>query len=127
MIFPMSVTYASEVWNPVYKDRGENLEKVQKRFTRLINGGNTYYMETPTKTIKLDSIPFLLTWKPVRIHKDLKLMHQMYHGETKMNFDDYFEVVTDTRTRLGTIKAIKQSNSKLNIRRHSFCSRQVAR
>jgi hypothetical protein len=26
-------------------------------------------------------------------------------------------VVTDTRTRLGTIKAIKQSNSKLNIRR----------
>jgi hypothetical protein len=63
----------------------------------------------------------------VRIHKDLKLMHQMYHGETKMNFDDYFEVVTDTRTRLGTIKAIKQTNSKLNIQRHSFCSRQVAR
>jgi hypothetical protein len=40
-------------------------------------------------------------------------MHQMYLGETKMNFDDYIKVVDDTRTKLGTIK---QSFSDIRVR-----------
>jgi ribonuclease P/MRP protein subunit RPP40 len=112
-----SLTFASEAWNPVYKIHIDYLERVQRRFTRLGGGGLGYEARLGTFNLK--------KLETIRNHKDLQLMHQMFTGESGLEFEDFFKTRVGDRTRGESGKEIRLLNAKTNVRRHSYSSRQI--
>jgi hypothetical protein len=112
-----TLTYNSEVWNPVYRNQVDHLEKVQRRYTRLLNTSDEY--DDRLKTLNLQTL------ESVRDQADLKLMHQMYHNKSALQFGDFFQLSDELRTRGGSENVIRTKTSKKNIRRHSFSDRLV--
>jgi hypothetical protein len=112
-----TLAYNSEVWNPVYRNQVDHLEKVQRRYTRLLNTGDEY--EVRLKTLNLQTL------ESVRDQADLKLMNQMYHVKSALQFGDFFQLSDGSRMRGGTENVIRTKTSKKNVRRHSFGDRLV--
>jgi hypothetical protein len=111
------LTYNSEVWNPIYLGQINQLEKIQRRFTRLLNTEDEYYDRL--KTLNLQTL------KCVRSQADLKLMHQMFNNDSALSFEDFFVVSNGSKTRGDTENVIRTQTSKKNVRIHSFSDRQV--
>jgi hypothetical protein len=109
--------YASEVWNPVYRVRIDHLEKVQRRFTRIGQFGHDYKSRMEIFTLK--------SLETQRIHKDLKMMHRMYSGKFGDMFARFFKNSHGKRTRGDLNRNLRLLGAKHNIRKHSFCSRQI--
>jgi hypothetical protein len=109
--------YNSEVWNPVYLGQINQLEKIQRRFTRLLDTEDEYYDRL--KTLNLQTL------KCVRSQADLKLMHQMFNNDSALSFEDFFVVSNGSKTRGDAENVIITQTSKKNVRIHSFSERQV--
>ena len=110
--------YCSAVWNPMLmKDRIE-IEKVQRRATKLIPSlCNLEYSERLYR-LNLDSLHFR------RRRSDIIQVFKIVKGFDNVKCDNFFKVNADNRTRGHSLKLVKVSNN-CNTRLNSFSQRII--
>ncbi len=110
--------YAHSIWNPYKKADIENLEKVQKRATKLV--------------IKIKHLPYkerlrnlnLPTLKFRRIRGDMIEVYKMLSGKYDPNVKIQIPIVTQSITRGNTLK-LSNVRSHYDLRKYNFSSRIV--
>lgn len=110
--------YCSVVWCPFYVKDIEVLEKVQRRFTRIL----PIFRDLPYNK-RLEKYK-LKTLFARRLVSDLICIFKIIHGFTGIEKSDLFDFVVDPRTRGHNYK-LKGLRSKLDVRRCWFSSRVV--
>ena len=110
--------YCSVVWCPFYVKDIEILERVQRRFTRIVPD----FRDLPYKDrlVKYN----LSTLYARRLCFDLVHVFKIIRGFIDVDKTLFFDFVTVQRTRGHNFK-IKSLHSRLNIRSHWFSSRVV--
>ena len=105
------IEYCIQVWNPVYVGDIEKLEKVQKRFTKLLPQSWTMSQEERNQMLNITS------HESRRLRGDLIYIYKMYDS-------DLFSHCSESRTR-GHSKKLKVNFACNNLRKHSFAVRSV--
>ena len=110
--------YCTVVWCPFYVKDIEVLEKVQRRFTRILPDFRDLPYSDRLVKYNLSSL------FARRLHFDLVCVYKIIHGFIDVDPDVFFDFNTDPRTRGHKFK-IKGFRSRLDIRSHWFASRVV--
>ena len=110
--------YCVQAWCPYQKKDIEKLENVQARATRLINDCRNLSYE---KRLKYTG---LTTLSERRIRGDMIEVFKILKGFTKVNFNTWFKLSDNNRTR-GHRYKLEKSRSRLDIRKHFFSQRVV--
>lgn len=110
--------YCVQAWCPYQKKDIEKLENVQARATRLINDCRNLCYE---KRLKYTG---LTTLSERRIRGDMIEVFKILKGFTKVNFNTWFKLSDNNRTR-GHRYKLEKSRSRLDIRKHFFSQRVV--
>jgi len=118
------VEYSISAWSPHYVKDKNQIEKVQRRFTKMIpelHGwtiGLTY--ENRLKALKL--------WTPEerRNRADLIEVFKLFRGISTLPFEKFFQLYMDKRNRGHSVK-LKKSRCNTELRRHFFSERVVNR
>ena len=109
--------YASSIWNPHSKMLINQIENIQRKFTKRLPGlSNKSYFER-LKTLKL------CTLEERRLRLDLIFLYKILKGEILVTKEKYFEFKT-TNTR-GHSMALREQKSKKDIKKYSFAQRIV--
>ena len=109
--------YASSIWNPHSKILINQIENVQRKFTKRLPGlWNKSYVER----LKILN---LCTLEERRLRLDLIFLYKILKGEIIIDTEKYFDFKT-TRTR-GHSMALREKNSKKDIKKFSFAQRIV--
>lgn len=110
--------YCSIAWCPFYIKDIEALERVQRRFTKIL----PVYRNLPyeERLIKYN-ITSLYTR---RIKLDLVWVYKIIHDQVDLPSESLFEIDSESRTRGHKLK-LKFSHSRLDVRRHWFASRII--
>jgi len=113
------VEYCVSVWSPGYKKDKVLVEKIQKRFTKMIPGmkGCDY----PSRLRRLG----LWSLEERRNRADLILLYKMINGLAAPAFDEFFEVSGEKRTR-GHSKKLVKNWCRLEVRKQFFSERVVS-
>ena len=108
----------TQVWAPYHLKDIDELERVQKCFTRSIPGlCNTPYPQR-LKILGLDSL------EARRIHFDLVLVFKIINDLIDLKFEEFFEFsMASTR---GHDFKLNVKYSRLDVRKYFFCNRVVA-
>lgn len=104
--------YCVEVWNPVYSEDVNKLEKIQNKMTRLLRGGRILSPDQRNSRLCLKS------------HRQRRLRGDLINMFKHLSDAAYFQMRNDTRLR-GNEKSLKIPNYRTNVRRHSFSFRSV--
>ena len=113
------VEYCSPVWSPHSVSLIDQLESVQRRFTKRLNG-----LKTLTYTDRLAKLN-LASLELRRLHADLCLCFKIVHGHIALKCDDFFDINVNSVTRGHNLK-LSVKCSSLNVRQHFFTNRVVA-
>ena len=117
MIRP-SLEYANTIWNPQFKRQSVEIEKVQRRPTKILkNLKNLTYSERLNK-LKLPSLKFR------RIRGDLIQAFKIINNNDNVDKDLFFTFRSDDRTRNSENKLYKKF-TKSRIRSSFFSERVV--
>jgi len=110
--------FAGSVWNPYKLNQIKNLEKVQKRATKLVRSCKLLSYRDRLIHLKLPTLKFR------RLRGDMievfKILNNYYDESSVPNLPRNF----DTRTRGNSLK-LMHIRSRLDQRKFSFCSRVV--
>ena len=110
--------YASSVWNPYKATQIMNLEKVQKRATKLIKSCKHMSYKERLNYLNLPTLKFR------RLRGDMIEIFKILNGY----YDDSIVPVLhrnfNSRTRGNSLKLL-HTRTKLDIRKYSFCSRVI--
>ena len=110
--------FVGSVWNPYKINQIKNLEKVQKRATKLVRSCKLLSYKDRLIHLKLPTLKFR------RLRGDMievfKILNGYYDESTVPVLPRNF----DTRTRGNSLK-LMHIRSKLDLRKFSFCSRVV--
>jgi hypothetical protein len=85
--------YCSCVWNPALRYNILELEKVQRRATKLISNISHLSYEERLKSLRLDSLAIR------RRRNDMLQVYRIIHGIDNINASDFFEFSSDSITR----------------------------
>jgi len=107
--------YASTVWNPSTKKEINLIERVQRKFTKRLHG-----MFDKTYKNRLEMLG-ILPLELRRLHNDLIMVYKMYHGLTKLNFDNFF--IRQVRVTRGHNKQLKGQRFNTALRQSFFINR----
>ena len=110
--------YCVQAWCPYLKKDIDKLEKVQARAMRLINDCKNLSYENRL------SYTGLTTLSERRIRGDLIEVFKILKGFSKVNYNTWFKLSVNSRTRGHRYKLVK-SRSKLDIRKNFFSQRVV--
>ena len=110
--------YCSVVWCPYYVRDIEILEKVQRRFTRIL----PVFRDLPYKD-RLEKY-HLSSLFARRLYFDLLCVFKIIHGFIDVDANSFFDFGSDPRTR-GHDYKIKALRSRLDLRSHWFVSRVI--
>ena len=110
--------YASQVWNTGYLSDSSLLERVQRRWTRSIQGFED--LQYPERLRRLD----LFSFSGRLLRSDLILMWKIFHGCSVINPQDLFELSRSTATR-GHRYKIFVPRSRLEVRQRFFSVRVI--
>ena len=110
--------YCSVVWCPYYVKDIEVLERVQRRFTRILPAFRDLPYKDRLKHFQLTS---LFTR---RLGFDLVMVYKITHNLVNLKSDEFFDYDVDSRTR-GHGYKIRCFHSRLDIRKHFFTSRVI--
>jgi len=105
--------YNSVAWSPYYKSDIACIEKVQRRFTKLLPN-----FKSLTYGQRLNSVD-LPTLELRRLHADLVMCYKLIFGLVKLSFDDFFSFNPVTVTRGHPYKLFL--NHSYGTRKHFFC------
>lgn len=110
--------YCSPVWAPVYTNDISLIEAVQRRFTKRFSDmkGLTY----PQRLAKFK----LETLELRRLKTDLITMFKILHIVIDIDFNEFFALSNENRTRGHRYKLLKSFNHN-NARSYSFSCRRV--
>ena len=110
--------YASPAWSPSLIHLIDDVEDVQRTFTKRLPGFmNLTYPQRLTK-LKLQSLEHR------RLIADLTICFNIVHGFTSLNFNDFFKFSNYSGTR-GHMLRLEIPFAKLNIRKNFFACRVV--
>jgi len=107
--------YCTVAWSPHYVKDKELLERVQRRFTRMIP--ELKALSYPERLNRLN------LWT-LEERRDFIEVYKMVHGLSTIPFEDLFEVDNSRRTRRYSLKLLKK-RCRLDIRLHFFSERVV--
>jgi len=110
--------YCSAAWNPMLLSDSYEIEKVQRRATRLIPGLSHFTYPTRLRILNLDSLKFR------RRRADLILVFRVINGIDALEWSDFFEFSPVSKTRGHTLKLLKP-RARLNVRKNFFTHRVV--
>lgn len=111
--------YGSSVWNTGYLGDLRQLERVQRRWTRVVRGLEESPYETRLKTLNLFSFQGRL------LRADLILVYKIFHGLCAINPSELFKRPLDSRTRGHNYK-LAVPLTHIEARRRFFSVRVVA-
>jgi len=112
--------FCTPVWSPHYKKDKILLERVQRRFTRMIP--ELKNMEYESRLNKLG----LWSLEERRNRADLIEVFKMYAGLSILKFDSLFEVSNNSHTRGHSLKLAKH-RCRLDLRKFFFAERVIDR
>jgi hypothetical protein len=110
--------YCVQAWRPFLKKDIDNLERVQRRATKIITECRNQNYETRLKTLNLISL------EDRRTRGDLIQVFKLIKGIDKVDYRNFFQLAECSRTRGHKFKIIKV-RSRLEIRRNFFSMRVV--
>ena len=110
--------YCSPVWNPLLKRDRTEIEKVQRRATKLVKSISHLEYNERLYILKLDALNFR------RRRTDLIQVFRIIKGIDKVDQNAFFTLSNDTRTR-GHNKKIFKPFSSCNTRANSFSQRTI--
>jgi ribonuclease P/MRP protein subunit RPP40 len=87
------VEYNSPVWSPYLKKDIKSIERVQRTFTKRIPGLRDLSYKQRLDALGLKSL------EEMRMRNDLVLAFRMLKNKVDLNFDDFFSLSPETRTR----------------------------
>ena len=111
--------YCTQVWSPCTRKDIVRLEKVQRYFTRRVFGAEKRNYQDRLAALKLETLELR------RLHNDLALVHSIVHGNTDLNFHDFFSRPKCALLR-GHSQKLEHPASRVNVRKHFFSRRVVA-
>ena len=105
--------YCIQAWSPHYRRDIEMLEKVQRRATKMVTSLRHLSYEERLKELNMFSL------KRRYLRGDLIEVYKMFNGLDKVDFNDYFTLDEDRRTR-GHSRKIKKFSCRLDVKKYSF-------
>ena len=112
------VEYCISAWSPYYKKDKILIEKIQRRFTRMIPSVKSLPYQDRLEQLNLWSL------EDRRIRADLIQVFKIIHGISSIKFRTFFEYSTYDRTRGHSLKLVKK-RARLDLRQHFFSERVV--
>jgi len=110
--------YCTVVWSPHYKKDKDLLEKVQHRLTRMIPGLRCKEYAERLRILGL------WTLEERRNRADLIEVFKMWKGQSAVNFENFFEPDTNSRTRGHSLK-LRKHHCRLDLRHHFYSERVI--
>jgi len=110
--------FCTSAWSPYYAKDKVLIEKIQRRFTRMIP--HLRHLPYEERLVKLR----LWSLEDRRIRSDLLEIYKMIHGLSAVKLETFFEVDYGHRTR-GHDWKLKKMRSSTNLRLHFFSERVI--
>ena len=110
--------YAVQAWSPYFKKDIEELEKVQRRMTRLVPELRNLPYEDRCKNMGITTL------QQRRLRGDLIETYKIIHGYENINVNDFFELSVSA-TRTNTYKLRKREHIRTVTRANAFSIRVV--
>ncbi len=110
--------YASSVWSPCFSTYIQQLESVQRQFTKRLYGLGKLCYEERLEALHLKSLQHR------RLFLDLVMYYKIIHNLVDIPCSDFFTLGHSERTR-GTSLKISQVSCRLNTRSHFFSVRAI--
>ena len=111
--------YGSPLWNVGYRGDMKIMERVQRRWTRAINGISDLPYSTRLNRLKLFSFQGHL------LHTDLIMVWKIFHNKCALKFEDFFHLDIDSHTRGHQFKIFVPRVS-LEVRKRYFSVRVIS-
>jgi hypothetical protein len=115
---PFVLEYCCNVWSPIGLGLIDKLEKVQRNFTKRLNGLKDFTCPDRLKFLKLDSLEVR------RLRADQTLYYKIFNGLIDLQFSDFFDVANNSITRGHSYK-IHTKRVANDIDRANFSKRVV--
>ena len=113
-----NLEYANTIWHPLFKRQSVDIEKVQRRATKMLHDLKNLPYSLRLKKLKLPSMKFR------RIRGDLIQTFKIINDIDNVDKDSFFVFNTDSRTRNSENKLYKVF-SKSRVRSNFFSERVV--
>ena len=110
--------YASVVWNPYRIVDINNIENVQRRFTKKVLWRKQLSYENRLEYLKLDRLEIR------RIQFDIQMAYNII-VKSILPFDDFYATPTSTTTRSATNEILYIKKFRLDCRKFEFCNRST--
>lgn len=110
--------YGSTIWCPMLRGDIIEVEKVQKRATKMISEVSNMSYENRLMTLRLDSLAFR------RRRNDMLQIFRIINKIDNIDIANYFELQTDSMTRGHTYK-FKKPHINSRIRQNTFAIRVI--
>ena len=110
--------YCCCIWNPVYKTDADDIEKVQRRATKLVPELRNLPYPDRLTTLNLTTLYYR------RKRTDILQVYRIIHKIDNLDFDTFFSL-NNNQTRGHQWKLQKPSVSKNKIRRNTFSYRVI--
>jgi ribonuclease P/MRP protein subunit RPP40 len=110
--------YAGTVWNPILKGDRWQIEKVQRRATKLLPEIKDLPYGERLRSLKLPTLVYR------RLRGDMIQTFKILHGHEDIKVDQLFQLSTQSRTRGHSLKIDKQ-RCRTALRNHMFNQRVV--
>ena len=110
--------YAVQAWSPYFQKDIDELEKVQRRMTKLVPDLKNLPYETRCERLGITTL------QKRRLRGDLIEVYKIIHGFENVNVNDYFEFNTGS-TRTNTYKLRKREHIRTVTRANAFSIRVV--
>ena len=111
--------YGSQLWNQGYIGDTTLVERIQRRWTREMDGIGHLPYDERLRALDLYSVRGRL------LRADLLLVWKMFHGECALNPREFFEPTLSTITRGHSLK-MRVQQCRLDVRKRFFSNRVVA-
>ena len=110
--------FCTPAWSPHYRKDRDLIEKIQRRFTRMIPNISKLPYDQRLTEVGLWSL------EDRRLRADLIEVYKIIHGLSSVSFQSFFEFCHHDRTRGHTLKLHKHS-VRTDLRQHFFTERII--
>lgn len=110
--------YAIQAWRPYKQKDIDNIEKIQRRVTKMIDGMSTLNYEERLQRTNLISLEMR------RLRSDMIEVFKIMHGFEGLKPEKFFKLSDITHTRGHSMKIYKP-NTRLEVRKHFFTQRVI--
>ena len=110
--------YCAQIYHPYLKKDIKNIERVQKRATKIVKECRNMSYEKRLKHLSI------LSLQHRRIRGDLIQVFKMLNGIDKLEFSQFFEFAKDNRLR-GHRYKLQKKRCRLDVRQNFFSQRIV--